>query len=128
MGAHSPQEAIGQLAQAVNRGDLEAAVALYEPGATFVAEPGQLAAGTAAIRAALAGFINLKPTLTIGKSAVVEAGDVALLCSTWSLSGTAPGGIPVSMGGTSADIVRRRADGQWRIAVDNPWGTAILTG
>jgi ketosteroid isomerase-like protein len=44
----------------------------------------------------------------------------------WTLSGTGQDGKPVTMGGLSADVLRRQPDGRWLIAVDNPWGTAIL--
>lgn len=126
MPGQSPKDTVNSLMEAMNRGDVDAAVALYEPGATLVVEPGTLATGAEALRKALEGFISLKPTLTTKKSTVIEVGDIALFCSAWSLSGTAPDGTPVSMGGHSSDVLRRQADGRWLIAVDNPWGTAIL--
>ena len=51
---------------------------------------------------------------------------MALFCSKWSLTGTGPDGKPMQLGGLSSDILRRQADGTWLIAIDNPWGTAIL--
>ena len=126
MPGQSPIDTVNALIEAMNRGDVEAALALYEPGATLVVEPGRLATGTEALRKALEGFIGLKPTLKTEKRDVIEAGDVALYCSAWSLSGIAPDGAPVSMGGNSSDVLRRQADGRWRIAIDNPWGAAIL--
>lgn len=120
------KDVVKQLVDAVNRGDIEAALALYEPEATLVTEPGKLATGAKALREAFEGYISLNPTLKTQKSEVIVVGDVALYCSTWSLSGTAPDGTPVSMGGKSSDVLRRQADGRWRIAIDNPWGTALL--
>lgn len=126
MPGQSPIDMVNALIEAMNQGDLEAALALYEPGATLVVEPGKLATGAAALRKALEGFIGLRPILKTEKRDVIEAGDVALYCSEWSLSGTAPNGTVVSMSGKSSDVLRRQADGRWRIVVDNPWGTAIL--
>lgn len=121
-----PADTVEQLAEAINRGDLGAAVALYEPKAVLVAQPGQLARGSGEIRAALAGFIGLKPTLRTEKERVVEAGDIALYVGRWTLRGTDPAGKPVEMGGESSDILRRQTDGRWLIALDNPWGAQIL--
>src|SRR5256885_358698 len=41
----------------------EAALALYEPNAVLVVQPGQLACGATQLREALARFIALEPTL-----------------------------------------------------------------
>ena len=121
-----PVETVAQLMEALNRGRLDDALALYEPQATMLAEPGEPVTGTAALRQALQGFINLRPTVKSERHAVTHAGDVALYSSQWTLAGTGPDGRPVTMQGRSADILRRQPDGRWLIVVDNPWGTAIL--
>jgi uncharacterized protein (TIGR02246 family) len=121
-----PIDTVNQLVDAINRGDLDRAVAAYEPGAVLVAQPGQLARGSTQIREALAGFIALQPTLETETQDLIEAGDVALYVSRWSLRGTDPTGKPVAMAGESADILRRQQDGRWLIALDNPWGAGIL--
>jgi uncharacterized protein (TIGR02246 family) len=121
-----PARTVARLAEAINRGELDTALALYEKGAVMVVQPGQLARGTAEIRNALAGFIALKPTLRMEAEQVVEAGDVALYLGRWSLRGADPSGQPVAMRGESSDILRRQKDGRWLIALDNPWGAQIL--
>lgn len=126
MAGRTPSETVQQLLAALSKGDLEAAVALYEPDAVMLAEPGKPARGKAAIRAALAGFIALKPTVISEADQTIEGNGVALYCSKWSLNGTSPDGKPIRMHATSTDILRRQADGTWLIAVDNPWGTAVL--
>lgn len=123
----SPLDAVTQFVNAMNRGDLETALSMYEPGASLVVKPGAVVTGTVALREALAGFVALKPTLTSGAQQVVAAGDVALYCAQWSLRGTDPAGNPVQMSGRSSDVLRRQPDGNWLIAVDNPWGTGIVT-
>ena len=122
----SPLDAVTQFVNAMNNGDLESALGLYEPGASLVVQPGVVATGTLALRDALAGFAALKPTLTSEAHQVVEAGDVALYCARWSLRGTDPAGNPVQMSGRSSDILRRQPSGNWLIALDNPWGTDIV--
>ncbi len=70
----------------------------------------------------------MKPTLAPQSRKVIEAGDIALYCSHWTLKGTGPDGNPVEMSGNSADVLRRQSDGTWLVAIDNPWGSAILGG
>ena len=122
----SPKDAVGQLVKALNSGDLDAAVSLYETTAVLVAQPGKIARGTKALREALSAFIALKPTLVARREQLIEAGDIALYASDWILTGTDPTGKPLEMRGRSSDVLRRRSDGSWLIAVDNPWGAAIL--
>src|SRR5438067_632347 len=53
---------------------------------------------------------------------VVYAGDVALVANRWVLEGTTPDGERVRLAGRSADVLRRASSGDWRIAIDDPWG------
>lgn len=123
MPARKPEDCDLLLAEAINRGDLEAAVALYEPTAAFVQGPGQVVTGHAAIREAMNAFAALKPTLKIEVTATPNGGgDIALLRSKWSLTGTGPEGKPVTMSGNGTEVVRRQADGSWRFIIDNPAG------
>jgi uncharacterized protein (TIGR02246 family) len=121
MAARKPEECDYLLTEALNAGDLEAAVALYEPNASFVQEPGKVVTGRAAIREVMQGFLAVKPKLTIEATAV-QSGDVALLRSKWSLNGTGPDGKPVTMSGNGIEVVRRQADGTWLFVIDNPNG------
>ena len=123
MPARKPEECDTLLVEAVNRGDLEAAVALYEPNASFVLESGQVVTGKAAIREAMQGFLALKPKFTIEVKAVQSGdGGLALTRGKWSLSGTGPDGKPTAMSGNSTEVVRRQTDGTWLFVIDNPRG------
>ena len=64
--------------------------------------------------------------LVQGQNLLVVADDIALYVGRWTLQGADPAGQPVSMGGESSDVLRRQPDGRWLIALDNPWGAAIL--
>jgi uncharacterized protein (TIGR02246 family) len=122
----TPIDTVNQLTAALNRGDIDAALSLYETNALLVAQPGQIARGSAELRAALRGFIDLKPRLTSQVQSVFETCDIALYVGRWNLQGTDPAGREVSMGGESSDILRRQDDGRWLIAIDNPWGSQVL--
>jgi len=121
-----PMDTVNNLVDAINRADIERALATYEPGATLVVQPGQIVRGHGQLREALGGFIALKAQLRSEAQDVIEAGDVALYVGRWSLKGTDPAGKAVTMGGESADVLRRQQDGTWLIALDNPWGAQIL--
>src|SRR5258705_6176461 len=121
-----PIETVNALVRAITDGDFERAAANYENGAALMAQPGQLVQGSDQIRAALKGFIALKAVLSSEAQQVIEAGDLALYLSRWSLSGKDPAGNAVQMGGESTDVLRRQPDGRWLIALDNPCGAQIL--
>lgn len=122
-----PIDTVTQLVQAINRGDLAAAVALYESNAILVVRPGQLARGASEIREALAGFVALKATLRSEEQRVLEADSIALYLGRWTLRGTDSAGQGVILSGESADVLRRQQDGRWLVALDNPWGAQILS-
>ena len=121
-----PLDAITQLVTAMNARDLESAMVLFEPGASFVMKPGVVVTGTSGIRQALEGFMALKPTLAIEAQQLVRAGDVAQYCARWNLKGIDPTGTVVHLGGRSSSILRRQSNGKWLFLVDNPWGTDIV--
>jgi uncharacterized protein (TIGR02246 family) len=124
MPARKPEECDLLLMEAAHAGDVEAAVALYEPNASFVQDSGEVVTGHAAIREMMKGFLALKPHFTM-KVDAVQSGDgtLALTRSTWSMTGTDPEGKPVTMAGRSAEVVRRQSDGTWKFVIDNPRGS-----
>lgn len=123
MPARKPEECDTILVDAINKGDLEAALALYEPNARFVQESGEVVTGHPAIREEMKGFLALKPKFSIKVTEVQSAdGNIALTQAKWSVSGTDADGKPVTMSGRSAEVVRRQADGTWMFVIDNPRG------
>ena len=122
----SPLDVVAQLVTAMNKCDLEMALGLFEPGATFVVKPGIVVNGTSGIRQALAGFMALKPTLTIDAQQIVEADDFAQYCARWNIRGTDSAGNAMHLNGRSSSILRRQLNGTWLFLVDNPWGSDIV--
>ena len=122
--ATRPEDVHQLLAAHFNKGDLEALVALYEPGATLVPQPGLRATGAPALRDALAGFLAFKPRDTFVETlSVVLADDCALTRSRWGLKGIHPqDGSLVTLEHYGVEIMRRQLDGTWRFAVDDPFG------
>jgi uncharacterized protein (TIGR02246 family) len=123
MPARKPEDCDLLLVEALGKGDLEAALALYEPNASFVLDSGQVVTGLAAIREVMQGFMALKPKFTMEVKAV-QNGDanIALLRGKWNLNGAGPDGKPMTMSGNSTEVVRRQPDGTWKFIIDNPRG------
>jgi len=122
MPARNPEALDRLFAEALNGGNLDALVALYEPNANLMPEPGKVVVGTKAIREALSGFLAAKPTITMTIKIIAQTGDIALITSKWGLTGTGPDGTPLKVGGQSAEVARRQPDGTWLFVIDNPWG------
>jgi ketosteroid isomerase-like protein len=122
MPARKPEDLGRLFTDALNAGDLDALMQLYEPGAMLRPGPDQIAAGSDAMRAALAGFLGMKPRFKLAAKTLGEVGDLALTSSKWELSGTGPDGAPVTMNGQGVEVARRQADGTWRWVIDTPWG------
>lgn len=119
-GPATPQELLEAFSRHVQRGEIDALLALYEPEAVFVPQPGVVLSGLPAIRQGLSPMLALSPTLETKVLEVHEAGDIALVIVDWSMRGTAPDGTAVSQNGRSADVFRRQADGSWRVLIDHP--------
>jgi uncharacterized protein (TIGR02246 family) len=122
MGARTPEDVDREFAVALNSGNIDALVALYEPDASLTAQPGSTVKGHAAIREALSGLISAKPHITLTPRVVTQAGDVALVSAQWQLALTGADGKPTSMSGKSVEVIRRQRDGNWLFAMDEPFG------
>ena len=124
MPANKPEDCDLLLAEYINAGNVEGAVALYEPGATFVASPGNPVTGLAAIRELMSGMMASKPHIVMKVPIVTVSGELALLVSDYTLTSTGADGARTSVSGRGTEVVRRQADGTWRFVIDNPTGTA----
>jgi uncharacterized protein (TIGR02246 family) len=105
-------------ADAFNRGDIEALLALYAPDAIFVV-PEQQVSGKEGVRTILEGFLAPKVPLTLESLSVVTKDDLALTRGRWTLRGTGADGQPVDMGGDTAEIWKRQPDGTWLLIIDD---------
>jgi len=127
MNKRTPLETIELLDAAFNRGDLEAVLDFYEETAMMVVQPRRLATGKAEIRAAYESiFANLKRAAAQEKTHVIETGDIALFSSKWNFTGRFANGDSASRESFASVVLRRQADGNWRIVADKSWGPAIL--
>ena len=122
MTARTPEDVDRLFAEALNGGNLDALVALYEPQAVLRPMPDQSVSGHAAIREALAGFLAARPRMSLSARVLGQTADIALVTAQWRLDMTGEDGKPAQMNGQSIEIVRRQSDGSWRFVIDDPFG------
>jgi len=109
-------------ARAFNSRQLEYVLALYEPGSILLPdESNRVLQGKAEIGAALEGLLHIPGTLVSRNNFCAQHGDLALLRADWRLIGP-DGNVVVS--GSSAEIVRRQADGRWLYVIDHAAGAS----
>lgn len=113
MPARNPED-LGQLfAQAMKTGDLDALLAIFEPGASKPNQQGEVPTGTDAIRQDMAPRVAMKPDITVETDKVILAGDIALSYSRWSMAS------PQAMSGRAVEVARRQPDGTWLYLIDD---------
>ena len=121
MSARNPKDVHPLFESAFNAASVDAILELYEDKATFVTGPGTSVTGKPAIREALLGFLALKPRIHLETTSIFEGDpNLALLECRWVLEGTGPDGSPVRITGTSREVVRRHANGNWLYVIDDP--------
>lgn len=120
--ARKPEECDSLLIEALRRGDVEGAVALYEPTARFVVDSGQIAEGHSAIREVMQGYVSANAEFIVEKitASPSEDGDIALTSVKGRTRFTEPAGRVVTMAVESMEVVRRQPDGTWLFVLDYP--------
>ncbi len=127
MPAQKPEECDLLLLEALGKEDLDAAVALYEPNATFVVSADQVVTGQAAIREVMQGYIAAKATFNVEAVTAIPSADGSVAVTRVKGSSTSPGpdGKPVTTPLHSVEVVRKQPDGTWLLIIDDPSGEGL---
>jgi uncharacterized protein (TIGR02246 family) len=123
MAVSRPEEMNAAFAAAVNSGDVEQLLALYEPEALLAPQPGLRARGTGELRAALEQLLALEGTMESRNVYCMQVGDLALLQGEWRMAATGPDGAPLELASRTAEVVRRQPDGTWLYVIDHAFGS-----
>jgi len=126
MPANSPAEVHELFTKYFSAGDLEALSSLYEAGATLLPMGASPVSGAEGIRAALCGFLSLKPQFDLTIKKIIQADDIALVISSWTLKRTDASGEAIETAGQTSDVVRRQPDGSWLLVIDVPHGAEVV--
>jgi uncharacterized protein (TIGR02246 family) len=112
---------------AVDAKNMEGILATFAADAVMAGPGGTLSEGKPALREAFQQFLAINPKVTVGKSELIQAGNLALYSYSWTISGKTPDGHPVEQGGLTTVVLRKQPDGQWLMVIDNPFADRLLT-
>jgi ketosteroid isomerase-like protein len=119
MVARTPEDLLPMITAAINAGDLIEVLKYWDDEGCFGLPDGELVCGSAGLRAMYEQRLALRPEITERPVKIIQAGDVALVTGVWSTrirNGKIDG--KDSFEGIATIVLRRHADGGWRILVD----------
>jgi ketosteroid isomerase-like protein len=117
----SPEELLDQVTELINSKDINSLIHLYETEASFVEQSGKLINGRENIRLKLLEFLEMNGKLRTSIRKSIQSGNIALIYSDWTFTGSSSDGPSIDLCGTSVNIVRKQSDNSWQIVIDDPW-------
>ncbi|MDQ7968323.1 MAG: DUF4440 domain-containing protein [Oxalicibacterium faecigallinarum] len=123
--ARTPDDSSRILVAAIERGDIDTVVSLYEPDAILFSKSGRLMRGLDAIRENNLGLIALKPTFTIDFITATISADGTLATNRMKaeLNWTDKDGNPKQASVDTLEVLRKQPDGSWLYVIDDPYGS-----
>ena len=118
----SPHALAASFAAAINAGDVPGALELWVEDPSLVQADGNALQGRDAIAPALQALVDNRIRFSAELTRVFVAGDVALGVGTLTMSSTDGDGASFEQSSSSVVVYVRNPDGEWRIAIDAPWG------
>ena len=112
------QDVHKDLAAAYNTGDLKTVLSMYDVSGVIVAEPGKPVGGGEKFEAAVKGILSIKGKMEINTVYCLEAGDVAVGRSEWSIRD----GGETKVAAKGIELLKRQADGTWKVVIDHAFG------
>ncbi len=105
-----------------NKGNVSFLMTLYENDACFVSKPRQVV-NLDSIRRTLQHFIDMGAKLEARLKRVIQASDLALLITEWSINGNESDGKSINLIGRGTVVLRRQFNGTLLMVIENPLGT-----
>ncbi|MGH9994014.1 MAG: YybH family protein [Nitrososphaeraceae archaeon] len=119
----TPEDLLNSQVEEFNKGNTNFLMTLYEKDVCFASKPGQVVKDLESIRRTLQDFIGKGAKLEARVKRVLQAGNLALLITEWSLNGTELDGRIFNLTGRGTVVLRRQSDDTWLMVIENPWGT-----
>ena len=123
MNKSEPDDVHRTYMEAINTGNLDSLISLYESDACFVLQPGQIVHGVENIYKIHKNFINMNGKMDTKVKRVIKTKNLALVITDWYFTGTKTDGKHVHLSSTATDVMHKQSDGTWSIIIDNQWGT-----
>jgi uncharacterized protein (TIGR02246 family) len=120
MSTLEPRDVPRLFLEAMNSGDVDAVVSLYETEGVIAIDGNAVVAGHKAIRSMVSGVLAQRPRFTLHESHAVQVGDLALVRSRWTVAMADSDGKQTAMHVGPTLVVRRQPDGGWQVAIDRP--------
>lgn len=118
-----PESFLHAFAECVASGDLARIVGLFEESASLVEDDGEILRGHAQIREALAPFLEAEGERRYEIRQLIPIGDdLAVVYNDWRARLPDGAGTDLPLAGAGLQVLRRSADGRWRIVFDEPHG------
>ena len=119
----TPEALLNSQVEEFNKGNISFLMTLYEKDACFASKPGHVVKDLESIRRTLQDFIGKGAKLEARIKRVLQAGNLALLVTEWSLNVTEPDGRIINLTGRGTVVLRQQSDDTWLMVIENPWGT-----
>lgn len=119
----TPEDLLNSQVEEFNKGNTNFLMTLYEKDVCFASKPGQVVKDQESIRRTLQDFIGKGAKLEVRVKRVLQAGNLALVITEWSLNGTEPDSRIINLTGRGTVVLRRQSDDTWLMVIENPWGT-----
>jgi ketosteroid isomerase-like protein len=119
----TPEDLLNSQVEEFNKGNTNFLMTLYEKDMCFASKPGQVVKDLESIRRSLQDLIGKGAKLEARVKRVLQAGNLALLITEWSLNRTEPDGRIFNLTGRGTVVLRRQSDDTWLMVIENPWGT-----
>ena len=119
----TPEDLLNSQVEEFNKGNTNFLMTLYEKDVCFASKPGQVVKDLDSIHRTLQDFIGKGAKLEARVKRVLQAGNLALLITEWSLNGTEPDGRIFNLTGRGTVVLRRQSNDTWLMVIENPWGT-----
>ena len=116
--------------RAITAEDFDAVAEFYAEDAMLVVKPGLNVSGKPAIRRAfeaIAAHFNHSLKVGQGDMVVLEGADTALVLMESTLDAVDAAGAAITTVRRATYVFRRREDGRWLCAIDNSYGTDLLS-
>jgi uncharacterized protein (TIGR02246 family) len=114
----TPQDAHATLAAAFNTGDVSTVLNMYDVTGIIVPEPGKPVSGKEEFKQAIEAILSIKGKMEIKTVYCLQTGDIAVGRSEWNITD----GSDIKVSAKGIEVMKRQADGTWKIIVDHAFG------